>query len=151
MNYIVYLGATYPIFIAIIYALLCVIIKHEKVHHIRNTLTVIGGAIIAYGVAIFLKGLFKHPRPDLTQALFVPNDIYSFPSGHATFMFTLVFIMYAYDKRAYIVLLFLAVITSISRVLAGVHYWYDIIGGIILAFIIAQAVLYSTTKLIRKM
>lgn len=146
MNYFYYVCATYPIYIAIVYAVVYVVMMHEKVHHVRHMVTIIGGAIVAYFMAVFLKGIIMHPRPDLTQALFIPNDIYSFPSGHATFMFTLAYSMYTLDKRGSWVLFFLACVTGIARVISGVHYWYDIVGGIVLAYLITHVVVYSVKK-----
>lgn len=129
MNAVIYSLAIIPIFIASIYAAFHVITKHEKRHHIRHVMIITWTALFSFFCAVFLKNTIAHPRPDLTQALFMPNDPYSFPSGHATFMFALAYAMYTFDKRAGIVLFAFAILTGVARVLAGVHFWYDIIGG----------------------
>lgn len=146
----IYFFAVYPIFIATAYAFAHVIVKHERKNHIRHIAIIFGGAIAAWGIATFLKEVIAHPRPDLTHALFKPGDIYSFPSGHATFMFTLAFSMYSFDKRAFSILLVLAILTGIARVLSGVHYWYDIVAGAVLAWVVARVVMYIVQLISKK-
>ena len=140
MNIIIIFCAEALIFIAVAYAMLHVYFKHEKRHHIRHIAMVLGAAVLSWAASHFLKNIIAHPRPDLTFALIDPNDPYSFPSGHASFMFALAFTMYAIDRRAAWILLVLATITGISRVLVGVHYWYDIVGGAVLGLIVAVVV-----------
>lgn len=139
----IYYLAVYPIYLAVAYAVLHVIFRHERKNHIRHILIILGGAITAWCVATFLKEIIAHPRPDLTNALFIPSDQYSFPSGHSTFMFMLAFSMYSFDKKAFAFLAFLAIVTGVARVLSGVHYWYDIIAGAVLAWFVARVVIYS--------
>lgn len=146
MNIFTIFAAEYLIFIAALYAVLHVLLKHEKKHHIRHIASVLGGAVCAWVIAHFLKDLIAHPRPDLSNALVPDNDPYSFPSGHTTFMFTLAFIMHSFDKRAAKILFVLALATGVSRVLVGVHYWYDIVGGIVVAFCVA----YMVTKVSKR-
>lgn len=147
MNEIIYIFSALPIFIAIFYALFHVITKHERRHHIRHILIISITSVLSFLVAVILKNIIAHPRPDLTQAIFMPNDIYSFPSGHATFMFGLAFAMHSFDKHAGKILFVLALITGIARVLAGVHYWYDIVGGFFVGAIVSYIVLLLTKRI----
>lgn len=141
MNQIIYFLAEIPIYISVVYAFFHVITKHERKYHIGHILIIGGTSLLAWFLAFLLKDIIAHPRPDLTKALFLPNDSYSFPSGHATFMFALSFAMHRFDKRTGVILFVLALITGIARVLAGVHFWYDIIGGIIVAYIVSFIIL----------
>lgn len=141
MNQIIYFLSAIPIYLSIFYALFHVITKHERKYHIGHVFIIGGSAILAWILTFVLKDVIAHPRPDLTKALFIPNDVYSFPSGHATFMFALAFSMYRFDKRAGVILFVLAVVTGIARVFAGVHFWYDIVGGIIVAYIVSSITL----------
>lgn len=149
MNSIIYFCAEYLIFIACAYAFLHVILKHERRHHVRHIAIIFGSAVLAWIASHFLKNIIAHPRPDLTLALLQPdaNDPYSFPSGHATFLFALAWSMYSFDKKAGSIIFASAVIVGVARVLAGVHYWYDILAGFLVGGIVSYVVLFLTRKM----
>lgn len=151
MNTLILFCAVVLIYVAIIFACVRVLRRHEKKHHLRHIVMLIGTAFGAWIAADFFKQLIAYPRPDLTDALFLPLNIYSYglPSGHAAFMFALAATMYAFDKRAGHVLLVLAIVTGISRVLAGVHFWYDIVGGAILGYTVSAIVVYVCKRTIK--
>ncbi|MEZ0208817.1 MAG: phosphatase PAP2 family protein [Candidatus Paceibacterota bacterium] len=150
MNYIILFCAEALIFIAAIYATLHIYFKHERKHHSRHIIMVIGTSVLAWVVAHVAKDIIAHPRPDLTVALLQPDSVYSFPSGHASFMFALAFTMHYLDTKAARILFALAILTGVARVLAGVHYWYDIVGGAVLGFIISWVVVTLCKRLIRE-
>lgn len=133
-------AAEYFIYISTLLAVSYVLFMHERRHHMQHIAIIVGSAIVAWILSHFLKDVIAHPRPDLALALITPDSVYSFPSGHASFMSALGFAAFLYNKKAGIVLLFLAVLTGISRVFVGVHYWYDIVGGFILGIAVAYAV-----------
>ena len=53
----------------------------------------------------------------------------SFPSGHASFAFGLATVVYLYNKKWGIVFFVLAILISIARIFAGVHWPADILAG----------------------
>lgn len=63
----------------------------------------------------------------------------SFPSGHATVAFALAFSVFMRNKRWGWPLLVLAACVSVSRVVVGVHYPSDILGGAVLGYLAAWA------------
>jgi undecaprenyl-diphosphatase len=75
----------------------------------------------------------------------VPEN--SFPSDHTTFMFAIALVLYTKLENKIIgeVLLFLALISGLSRVVIGVHYPMDIVGSIFIA-IISCLVIYKLEK-----
>lgn len=150
MNQLTIFGAEYLIFIANVYAIFHVLTKHERKHHVRHIAIIFGSALLAWVVTHFLKDIVHHPRPDLTNSLVPVNDPYSFPSGHTTYMFSLAFAMLSFDKKPAYFLFVLAAITGICRVLVGVHYWYDIVGGIVVAYGVVAVVLYLAKRYIKK-
>lgn len=147
MNQIVIFCAEYLIFIGALYAFLHIIFKHERRHHVKHVVMIFGSALLAWVTAHFLKDIIGHPRPDLTNALIVPDSLYSFPSGHATFMFALSFTMNEFDKRAGFIIFIMAVLTGVARVLAGVHFWYDIVGGFLVGGLVSYLVLLATKRI----
>jgi hypothetical protein len=70
MNVLVYILSVVPVFVAIIYAAVHILLKHEKKHHIQHVLTLGFSAIISYVVAVLLKNMIAHPRPNIDGALF---------------------------------------------------------------------------------
>jgi undecaprenyl-diphosphatase len=102
-----------------------------------------------------LKLLFQHPRP--TQAIIAIPDSYSFPSGHAVaasaLYITLALIAAQGERRQRPRRILLssgvavALLVAWSRVYLGVHYFSDVIGGLLLggAGSIAAALVLSRT------
>lgn len=93
--------------------------------------------------AEFLKYVFNRPRPSellgLTTILFEHDP--AFPSGHASFMFALSFyLLLSGNKKAGLVLLFLAMFNGFARVILGLHWPLDIVAGIAVGFVSAYLV-----------
>jgi membrane-associated phospholipid phosphatase len=151
MNMIILFCAIVLIYVAIGFAFYRVMYRHEKKHHVRHIVMLAGTSLAAWWAASYFKNLIAFPRPDLTKALFLPLDIHShgLPSGHAAFMFALASTMYSFDKKAGHALYALAIVTGIARVVAGVHFWYDILGGAVLGYAVSSVVVYMCKRLIR--
>jgi undecaprenyl-diphosphatase len=75
---------------------------------------------------------------------------YSFPSSHATNMFTGTLILSFIYPKLRIALLFIATMVAYSRIYVGVHYPWDALGGIVLGIICAELVL-QLYKLLSRM
>ena len=150
MNQVIIFCATYLIYVSIAAAAFHIFFKHEKKHHLRHIVIIFGSAVFAWLIAHVLKGQIAHERPNLVNALIVPDDRYSFPSGHATFMFALTFAMLGFDKKIATFIGVLAVFTGIARVLAGVHFWYDILGGFVLGAGVASIIVAISKQIIKR-
>lgn len=152
MDIFIYICAVFLIIVAIAYAFFRVIVRHEKKHHLRHFVMLVASPVFSWHVAHVLKAAIGFPRPDLTGALFQPVNMYShgMPSGHAAFMFALAATMYTFDRKAGVVLYALALITGVARVLSGVHFWYDIVGGAVLGYFIAWIVTVVCKRVIRR-
>ena len=98
--------------------------------------------IVAWILDFFLKILFHIPRPTdvLPQVhpLFTETG-FGFPSGHATFFMALAFSIYFFHKKAGYWFIFFAVLIGLARIIAGVHFPSDIVGGFILGWLVAYA------------
>lgn len=94
----------------------------------------------AWVVARLLKIVIHTPRPFIefsnTQAL-LPETGFAFPSGHATFFMALAISIYLAHKKAGYVFIFFALLIGIARIIAGVHFPIDILGGFVLGATIA--------------
>ena len=106
----------------------------------KEILLVFFAGILAWLVDTVLKFLFHTVRPfDIfTQVhpLFT-ESWYSFPSGHATFFMALaVSIFFSHKKMGY-VFMFFALFIGIARIIAGVHFPIDILGGFIIGALVA--------------
>ncbi|MCX6755187.1 MAG: phosphatase PAP2 family protein [Candidatus Nomurabacteria bacterium] len=96
--------------------------------------------ILAWCLASLLKILFHTPRPfDAFTNVhsLISESGFAFPSGHATFYSALAVSLFFCHKKVGYVFMFFAFIIGITRIMAGVHFPVDILGGFVLGSIIA--------------
>jgi len=104
---------------------------------------------IAWFLGYVLKLLIQTPRPHLALPDIYPlieKTDFSFPSGHATAFMALAFAIYFSHKKAGYWFIFFAFLIGTARIVAGVHFPIDILGGFILGYIVA----YLVNKNIKK-
>jgi membrane-associated phospholipid phosphatase len=86
------------------------------------------------------KILFHAFRPFIVfsqvQPLFGETG-FAFPSGHSAVASALAFALFYINKKIGYVFMFFALLIGVSRVISGVHFPVDILGGFIEGFIIA--------------
>jgi len=115
----------------------------------RDLVVVVTAALVAWAVALLIKHFYLHPRPSMllgTHVLFTPEDIQSFPSGHATFFAALPAALYFYHKKIALLYALGALFIGLARIIGGVHWPLDILGGYILGGIIGASVYYSYNR-----
>lgn len=102
-------------------------------------------AILAWVFAKGIKMILAYPRPFILfgdiNPLFIESG-YSFPSGHATFFMALAVSIFFFHKKAGSVFIFFAVLIGIARIISGIHFPVDILGGFMLGSLIAYLVKY---------
>lgn len=98
--------------------------------------------LIAFPILILMiKGIhlfIVQPRPFVEYEilpLISPLEDASFPSRHASIIFTIAFSYLFYKSKWSSFFLALAITVGISRVYVGVHYPLDILGGIAFGFL----------------
>lgn len=120
----------------------------------KEKITLLGMSFLAaflsrFGVAEIIRFFYHHPRPFLLYSVhqLLPESGWSFPSGHAIFFFSLATVVSFFNKKWGRVFFITALIISISRVIVGVHYPSDILGGMVLGILVAYLVIFVYKRL----
>jgi undecaprenyl-diphosphatase len=105
----------------------------------------------AAGLGLLVSQVITHfwqrPRPFVAHPqdailLVSPSSEPSFPSDHAVAAFGIAFAVAIVDKRVGALFLAGASVLSLARVLAGLHYPGDVVGGAAIGFLAAAAVMF---------
>ena len=149
-DFVIVFLASYLAYILIaIFLLFLLVIEHSNREKIQFFLITVTSAIVArFGITEFVRFFYHRPRPFITLHVhqLLTETSWSFPSGHATFFFAMSTAVYLYNKKWGIGFFIATIIMTVSRVIAGVHYPADIIGGAIVGI----AVAYGTYHTVRK-
>ena len=109
----------------------------------KEILLVFSSGVLAWIIAEILKILIHVSRPFVTlpdiHNLFTETG-YSFPSGHATFFSALAVSIFFLHKKAGYAFIFFALLIGLARIIAGVHFPIDILGGFLLGALVAYFV-----------
>lgn len=112
----------------------------------RELFFVVSAAAGAWLTSFLIKWLWPVARPFVVLQDVVPlikvSDAGAFPSGHATFFFALAIAAYSVDRRLGRWLIAAAAVIGLARVAAGVHWPFDILGGMTVAIFIVPLVLF---------
>ncbi len=116
--------------------------KREKLRILL--VTGLSSVIARFGAVEAIRFFYHRPRPflDLPVHQLLTSNEWSFPSGHAAFFFAMATALYLYDKKWGIVFFAAAALMAVSRVIAGIHYPSDIIGGALIGIITASLTFY---------
>jgi len=79
--------------------------------------------LFVYRLRPFATGKFKPLIPVSAYAA-------SFPSGHAAFFSAIAFFLFFYQPRLGLFFLITCALVSVARIIAGIHYLTDILGGV---------------------
>ena len=95
-----------------------------------------------FGVTEIIRSFYNRPRPFITHHLrqLIQENDWSFPSGHSAFFFAAAVAIYLYNKKWGAWFFVVALLMNISRVIAGVHYPSDIIGGAVIGAVAAYII-----------
>ena len=119
----------------------------------KEIVLVFFSGVLAWLVAEVLKILFHTPRPFIAfqnVVSLLPETSFAFPSQHSTFFMALAFAIFFSHKKAGYWFMSFAFIIGIARIIAGVHFPIDILGGFLLGAIIAYLVRLIYDKIFSK-
>ncbi|MDO8498543.1 MAG: phosphatase PAP2 family protein [bacterium] len=123
-------GAEYLIFISYLLALL-LFFKAGSSERKALVLTVLGFLISQILIRV-IHLFYLEPRPFITfpiTPLIKHTAEASFPSTHTTIMATLAFSYMIYHSKYTLLFIFFLVWVGFARIFVGVHYPFDILGG----------------------
>jgi|SRR3989344_4988845 len=129
-----------PLFLILLY-----FSQYQRREKLEIFLTVVLSTLIARaGVTELVRFFYHRPRPfsELPVNELFTDSAWSFPSGHATFFFALAMAIYLYNKQWGIGFFIVAALITINRIIAGVHYPSDIVGGVLIGIAVASAVFH---------
>ena len=105
---------------------------------------ILGSGASAWVVSYFLKMITMIPRPfvflNLTPLFFESG--FSFPSSHVTVISAISTIVWSIDHRLGVVFFVFTILIAISRMIIGVHYPMDVIGGLFFGILIGLSAIW---------
>ena len=146
---VVFLAEYFQYFLLFAFFLLVYFSQYAKQEKLRIAGVVTVSVVVArLGITEIIRFFYHRPRPFLTHDVhqLVIENAWSFPSGHAAFFFAMAMALYFYNKKWGIGFFFAAIVMNISRIIAGVHYPSDIIGGMIIGVLVAYAIFRVSHK-----
>jgi len=133
-----------PVLILIFYILAP---KIKKIIYQQTVIVAALSAAFAFSVSQIIGKIYFRPRPfvshqeaiRLIKVLEAISDK-SFPSDHTTVSFAIAFAAFFYNRFLGWILLIMSLLIGIARIIAGVHYPLDVLGGIVLGLLSALLV-----------
>ena len=101
-----------------------------------------------FGITELIRFFYHRPRPFMVYHVYqlIAEHEWSFPSGHAALFFALAGVIYLYDRKWGLVFFAASIAMGIARVIAGVHYPSDILGGMVIGAVVACTVFYFAER-----
>jgi undecaprenyl-diphosphatase len=136
--------SSYMIYILIFGLLTITVVKKFRLTGFSTILAIISGLILNFLITL----VFDRERPFVSleevHVLIEKGVSSSFPSDQAVIAFAIAFAAFTYSLKWGTILLASAVFVGFSRIYVGHHFPFDIVGGIVIAFV----AVYMINKLV---
>ncbi len=136
-------------FLIAIFLLLLYFSAYSKRHKLYVFwVTTISVVVARLGITEIIRFFYHRPRPFIVYQLhpLISGTGWSFPSGHSAFFFAMATAIFLYNKKWGVGFFIAALVITISRIAAGVHYPSDILGGAAVGIAAAYVVFYLAKK-----
>lgn len=111
-------------------------IKKESLSEFwKNTRALVAAVVGAEALTLIIRFFYESPRPlwEFDIPYLFEKTSNSFPSGHTMFAFSLATAIYFFGNKKIAYMLYASgLFIGTARIIAGVHYPLDILGGIVL-------------------
>ena len=137
--------AKYLLYLMVASLLLVAVNMHSRGIFFYPFLSGLSAAFIINTVIYFF---YKRNRPaelKSTKTLISVPENPSFPSRHAALTFGVSFYLFFYNSQLAIIFLICSCIVGIARIFCGVHWFLDILGGIVSGLLSAIIIYYLLT------
>lgn len=135
----------------IIFSIILICTKKYRKVGITSLLAISLGAILTEGV---IKHLVERVRPIIAYPIDNPliklPTSSSFPSGHTASSVAVAYVLCTYIKRYRVYFISLAAFIGFSRIYLYVHYFSDVMGGVVVGLICGILVVFIVRKINEK-
>ncbi len=136
------------IYIFIIIAILTPLLKKNRDY--IYAILVGGTGLAGWVVSYIIKNIFMIPRPFMINQIvpLVLESGYSFPSSHVTVISALSVVIWKINHKLGYLFFIFTILVMFSRIIIGVHYPVDVVGGLIFGVLTGIFILwfYKVTK-----
>lgn len=125
-----------------LFAFIILFIFFQKKFIFRNLVLFSIVSLGGYFFSKILKSIFHIQRPfvEMNFIPVVPETGFSFPSSHATVFAALSILAFSLNKKLGIVFAIFTILIGLSRMVLGVHYPADILGGFVVGSIFSLVI-----------
>jgi len=130
-----FLSYTFSYGLIVVIAIWAIFFSKRKIY---NTSLLFMTGFFSYIISDTIKNILKVDRPFIAEQI-IPlyrSSGFSFPSTHMAIFTAIAVAMFLINKKAGFIFLFFAILIGLSRMVIGVHYPVDILGGCILGLIV---------------